>query len=107
MDAATRRLGRLVHLAPLAASDEAATEPAELPDDGAAWESVSARMEAVSSADSDWHGPRMFKGGSYFGRQDVVEVANAAYAKYINFNARERTALHPPPSTPTPHRTPT
>jgi len=29
----------------------------------------------------------MFKGGSYFGRQDVVEVANAAYAKYINFNA--------------------
>ena len=106
MDAATRRLARLVHLEAVAASDEAATEPAELPDDGAAWESISARMDAASSADSDWHGPRMFKGGSYFGRQDVVEVANAAYAKYINFNARERTALtlHPPPP---PHRTPT
>jgi hypothetical protein len=26
------------------------------------------------------------QGGSYFGREDVTRVANAAYAKYINFN---------------------
>ena len=106
MDPATRRLARLVHLEAVAAFEESATERAQLPDAGSAWESVSKLMDAASSGDSDWHGPRMFKGGSYFGRQDVVEVANAAYAKYINFNARERTALtlHPPPP---PHRTPT
>jgi sphinganine-1-phosphate aldolase len=44
-------------------------------------------MDAASARDSPWHSEKMFKGGSYFGRQDVLDVANAAYAKYINCNA--------------------
>ena len=69
------------------AASAAPLPPLSLPSAGSDWESVAAAMDAASAEDSDWHGPRMFKGGSYFGRQDVVEVANTAYAKYINYNA--------------------
>ena len=52
-------------------------------------------MEAAQKDDSSWYSGRMFIGGSYFGGEDVVEVANEAYQMYINYNALYATKIFP------------
>ena len=52
-------------------------------------------MEAAQKDDLPWHSERMFIGGSYFGGDDVVEVANEAYQMYINYNALYATKIFP------------
>ena len=62
---------------------------------GRSWEKVKAEMESVQKEDSPWYSERMFIGGSYFGGDDVVEVANEAYQMYINYNALYATKIFP------------
>ena len=52
-------------------------------------------MVAAHQADKPWFDPRQFKGGSYFGGEDVVQVANDAYRMYINHNALFAADLFP------------
>lgn len=66
-----------------------------LPPHGRNWEKVKAEMEAVQKDDSAWYNERMFIGGSYFGGEDVVEVANEAYQMYINYNGLYATKIFP------------
>ena len=67
----------------------------QLPPHGCNWEKVKAEMEAAQEDDSPWYNERMFIGGSYFGGEDVVEVANEAYQMYINYNALYATKIFP------------
>ena len=67
----------------------------QLPPHGRNWEKVKAEMEAAQGDDSPWYNERMFIGGSYFGGEDVVEVANEAYQMYINYNALYGTKIFP------------
>ena len=67
----------------------------QLPAQGHNWEKVKAEMEAAQKDDLPWHSERMFIGGSYFGGDDVVEVANEAYQMYINYNALYATKIFP------------
>ncbi len=67
----------------------------QLPPHGRTWEKVKAEMEVAQKDDSPWHSERMFIGGSYFGGEDVVEVANEAYQMYINYNALYATKVFP------------
>ena len=64
-----------------------------LPLHGRNWEKVKAEMEVAQKDDSPWYNERMFIGGSYFGGEDVVEVANEAYQMYINYNALYATKI--------------
>lgn len=57
-----------------------------LPQSGTAWSVLRASMLADRGRDRPWHGPRMFIGGSYFSRDDVVEVANDAFGLFMNCN---------------------
>ena len=66
-----------------------------LPPHGRNWEKVRAEMEAVQEDDSPWYNERMFIGGSYFGGEDVVEVANEAYQMYMNYNGLYATKIFP------------
>lgn len=66
-----------------------------LPPHGRNWEKVKAEMKAAQEADSPWYSERMFIGGSYFGGEDVLEVANEAYQMYINYNALYATKIFP------------
>ncbi|MDP6392064.1 MAG: aminotransferase class V-fold PLP-dependent enzyme [Arenicellales bacterium] len=50
-------------------------------------ESVLQNLEQGRSSDPPWYGPRLFIGGSYFGGQDVLQVANDASRIYQNHNA--------------------
>ena len=65
------------------------------PAQGRPWEEVKADMESAHMEDRPWYDPHMFKGGSYFGGEDVVRVANAAYQMYINNNALFAPDLFP------------
>ena len=67
----------------------------QLPPHGRNWEKVKAEMEAAQKDDSPWYNERMFIGGSYFGGEDVVRVANEAYQMYINYNALYATKIFP------------
>ncbi len=67
----------------------------QLPPHGRNWEKVKAEMEAAQGDDSPWHSERMFIGGSYFGGEDVLEVANEAYQMYISYNALYATKIFP------------
>ena len=67
----------------------------QIPPHGHSWEKVKAEMEAAQKDDLPWHSERMFIGGSYFGGDDVVEVANEAYQMYINYNALYATKIFP------------
>ena len=58
-----------------------------LPAHGKPWTEVKAAMETAKSDDIPWYSERAFRGGSYFGGEDVVAVANQAYQLYINTNA--------------------
>ena len=53
---------------------------------GQAWEQVRTAMEDARKDDLPWRGARIFK-PAYFGGEDIVEVANAAYLMYISDNA--------------------
>ena len=66
-----------------------------LPPHGRNWEKVKAEMEVAQEEDSPWYNERMFIGGSYFGGEDVVKVANEAYQMYINYNALYATKIFP------------
>ena len=66
-----------------------------LPPHGRNWEKVKAEMKAAQKDDSPWYNERMFIGGSYFGGEDVLEVANEAYQMYINYNALYATKIFP------------
>ncbi|MCE2393707.1 aspartate aminotransferase family protein [Candidatus Poribacteria bacterium] len=66
-----------------------------LPLHGHNWEKVKAEMEVAQKNDSPWYNEHMFIGGSYFGGEDVVEVANEAYQMYINYNALYATKVFP------------
>ena len=67
----------------------------QLPPHGRNWEKVKAEMEAAQKDDSPWYNKRMFIGGSYFGGEDVVKVANEAYQMYMNYNALYATKIFP------------
>ena len=67
----------------------------QLPPHGRNWEKVKAEMETAQKDDSPWYSERMFIGGSYFGGEDVVKVANEAYQMYINYNALYGTKIFP------------
>lgn len=67
----------------------------QIPPYGRNWEKVKAEMEAAQKDDSPWYNERMFIGGSYFGGEDVVKVANEAYQMYINYNALYATKIFP------------
>ena len=67
----------------------------QLPPHGRNWEKVKAEMEGAQKEDSPWYNERMFIGGSYFGGEDVVAVANEAYQMYINYNALYATKIFP------------
>ena len=67
----------------------------ELPTSGRSWDEIHAMMNAARGDDRPWHHSRMFIGGSYFGGDDVVEVANAAYREYINYNALYAARVFP------------
>ena len=67
----------------------------QLPPHGRNWEEVKALMEATQKDDLPWYSERMFIGGSYFGGEDVVEVANEAYQMYINYNGLYATKVFP------------
>ena len=66
-----------------------------LPLHGRNWEKVKSEMEVARKDDSPWYNERMFIGGSYFGGEDVVEVANEAYQMYINYNALYAAKIFP------------
>ena len=67
----------------------------QIPPHGRNWEKIKAEMEAAQKADSPWHSERMFIGGSYFGGDDVLKVANEAYQMYINYNALYANKIFP------------
>ena len=67
----------------------------KLPAQGRQWEDVKAAMADARNDDRPWHGERIFMGGSYYSRPDVVDVANAAYQMYINYNALFANKLFP------------
>ena len=66
-----------------------------LPPHGRNWEKVKAEMAVAQEEDSPWYNERMFIGGSYFGGEDVVKVANEAYQMYINYNALYAAKIFP------------
>ena len=66
-----------------------------LPPHGRNWEEVRTEMKAAQKDDSPWYSERMFIGGSYFGGEDVLEVANEAYQMYINYNALYAAKIFP------------
>ena len=67
----------------------------KMPAHGSPWSEVSARMEEARRDDHPWYGERMFLGGSYFGGEEVLAVANEAYQSYINYNALYAARLFP------------
>ena len=62
---------------------------------GRSWDEVRAAMEEARRDDLPWYSQRMFKGGSYYGGADVVDVANDAYRMYINYNALFANTMFP------------
>ena len=58
-----------------------------LPSNGQGWQLTSAVMSEAQQDDQPWHHERTFLGGSYFGGEEVVKIANEAYQRYINANA--------------------
>ena len=62
---------------------------------GRSWDEVRAAMEEARRDDLPWYNQRMFKGGSYYGGADVVDVANDAYRMYINYNALFANTMFP------------
>ena len=69
--------------------------PTKFPPSSRPWHDVRAEMESAHGEDKPWYAPRQFKGGSYFGGEDVVKVANEAYQMYINHNALFAPDLFP------------
>ena len=67
----------------------------QLPPHGHNWEEVKTEMEHAQKDDSPWYSERMFIGGSYFGGEDVVKIANEAYQMYINYNGLYATKVFP------------
>lgn len=67
----------------------------QLPPHGRNWEKVKAEMKSAQKDDSPWYSERMFIGGSYFGGEEVVKVANEAYQIYINYNGLYATKVFP------------
>ena len=67
----------------------------KMPARGSPWAEVRERMEELRKGDRPWYGERMFLGGSYFGGEDVLAVANEAYQSYINYNALYAARLFP------------
>ena len=59
----------------------------DLPTSGTGWQETRALMDEAQLDDQPWHHEKAFLGGSYFGGEQVVAIANEAYQKYINFNA--------------------
>lgn len=58
-----------------------------LPTSGQGRQFTRAVMTQAHTGDQPWHHERAFLGGSYFGGEQVVKVANQAYQSYINANA--------------------
>lgn len=54
---------------------------------GTGWQETRAVMAEAHREDQPWHHERAFLGGSYFGGEHVVAIANEAYQTYINHNA--------------------
>jgi glutamate/tyrosine decarboxylase-like PLP-dependent enzyme len=57
------------------------------PAEGSPRESILAQLVNQRDADPTWYGPRLFIGGSYYGGDDVLRVANDASRLYQNHNA--------------------
>ena len=69
--------------------------PPHFPPNSRPWPDVRSEMASFHEEDKPWYSPRQFKGGSYFGGEDVVQVANEAYQMYINHNALFAPDLFP------------
>ena len=69
--------------------------PPRFPQNSRPWPDIQAEMASAHQHDKPWYAPRQFKGGSYFGGEDVVQVANDAYQMYINHNALFAPDLFP------------
>ncbi len=69
--------------------------PPHFPPNSRPWPDIQAEMASAHQEDKPWYAPRQFKGGSYFGGEDVVQVANDAYQMYINHNALFAPDLFP------------
>ena len=69
--------------------------PPRFPPTSRPWPDIQAEMASAHAEDKPWYAPRQFKGGSYFGGEDVVQVANDAYRMYINHNALFAPDLFP------------
>ena len=67
----------------------------KFPQNSRPWPDIQAEMASAHEEDKPWYAPRQFKGGSYFGGEDVVQVANDAYRMYINHNALFAPDLFP------------
>lgn len=68
---------------------------ATIPTQGLPWDEVRAEMQELQQEDRPWYGDRMFIGGSYFGGEDLVKIANEAYQMYINCNGLYATKIFP------------
>ena len=70
------------------------SEPA-LPAHGLPWPEVKAQMQDLQQEDRSWYSDLMFVGGSYFGGEELVKIANEAYQLYINCNGLYATKIFP------------
>jgi hypothetical protein len=57
------------------------------PENGTEWPILRERMVQARAEDRPWYGPRMFIGGSYFGRDDLVREAALARHHGYRFDA--------------------
>ena len=59
----------------------------KFPVTGQGWQYTRAVMNEAKENDQPWHHKRAFLGGSYFGGEHEVTVANEAYQNHVNQNA--------------------
>jgi glutamate/tyrosine decarboxylase-like PLP-dependent enzyme len=59
----------------------------ELPAAGLAPDKVAHAMGEIRADDAPWYGPRRFIGGSYYGGEEVQQVADRASQDYQHYNA--------------------
>ena len=59
----------------------------ELPAEGLAPDKVVHAMGEIRADDAPWYGPRRFIGGSYYGGEEVQQVADRASQDYQHYNA--------------------
>ena len=67
----------------------------KLPVSGKGWPNIRAQMDEAHQADRPWHHERTFLGGSYYGGEEVLEIANESFGVYLNHNALFAAKMYP------------